>query len=387
MLKFRFVSKRRQFIHVLMLAFSIGVFVADAQAEWDDDIVKFVDHDVPVLTKTYAEKELKKRWIDAFLAPVIQAGGLQTEIVRRVEVLKFPEVSAKLKVSEAVEILKAIDFSLAALHFDQSRLANTIAQLKSLEDACEKPSVFANEVIQSVGSLALSNVSLPDRPGFYVVYFGDPYAVSTIISATYSIIQWAQDKDRRERAQSAMDRLPARIVSSQWVSDRSQQLCRETRADRANSLGALRKNLVSFAEQLYAYESRLWKTYRRIEYVLREAAFTDVLERSGSWSAEVTRSQNLASSQILVDLELSLNEINGLEQTASSANGCLLGISSVETYEDALIELKSQVAALLLQPQLPRVSARLAEVQILLDKTFPSLALQYVAARNRGCNK
>lgn len=127
------VSRSKLICALLALVFTFE----SANADWDDDVINFVDNDVPILTKAYAENDLRKRWTDTFLAPTAQAGALQTDIVRRVQSLEFHNVGDKVDTPTAIRLLKSLDAALASLRFDQSRLEKTIFQIDSLIGACE----------------------------------------------------------------------------------------------------------------------------------------------------------------------------------------------------------------------------------------------------------
>lgn len=376
------MSRSKLICALLALVFTFE----SANADWDDDVINFVDNDVPILTKAYAENDLRKRWTDTFLAPTAQAGALQTDIVRRVQSLEFHNVGDKVDTPTAIRLLKSLDAALASLRFDQSRLEKTIFQIDSLIGACEKQSMYGSIAIQTVGALALTNVTLPfpDAPPIFIVWL-DPYGISTILTALYSYYTWSEDNRKKERARWALERLPSKIISSDWALEESRKICIETRSLRVRALANYKSNLRSYSEHLYAYEASLWKLYHRIEVTLSKASFVDVLKRSGAWSVEVKRSHDMASSQLALDLEYAWNEIAKLERSARSQNGCSLAVTRIEEYEDALVELKSQIDVFILQPQLPRTNSRLAEIRSSVMERLRRLESQYKMARGKNC--
>lgn len=356
-----------------------------AHADWAGDIEHFVDNDVPQLTKKYVEDDLKKRWLDAYLSPFAETIKLQMEIADRVNNRRVPKIDGQVDVRQAIEILRSIDVNLASLRFDQSRLEHLSMILDRLHNSCDDPAIYGGNAIASLGTLAISNVTLPDRFQFILVWFGDPYFISTAISAVYSIVNWDQDKHRRKRASEALERIPRQVASAEWTIPRSREICKEVLSLRSDALKRYKASIEKYQEALNDYQKAQWTTYHHLEVTLGEAAFIDVFQRAGIWKQEVARAQRLASASLLIDLELAKNEIHLLQIRAAKANSCRAGIVSIEVFEDALVELRAQLTVYLNRPQLPETAKRLADTLEWLNLQTSKPQVFYTAAKGRQC--
>lgn len=382
----RMLASNQRFATVFALSIVLSwaiEFNTSAIAGWGDDIARFVDSDVPTLTREYAEQHLQKIWSDAFKAPAVQAGELQMQIAQRVGKLKFPTAEMVIDVPTSIEAAKNLDAAFVTLRFDQMRLEEVGRQISAMSDACDRPSVYANEVIQIVGSMPLANVSQPDRPAYFILW--DPTWVSTVISVVYDLINFSEDKRQRDTADEALRRLPRRIVGKDWVANRSREICREVRSASERALKAYQENLQSYAAHLNEFESRLWGVYNRIEPVLSKASLDDVRKRSGIWSLAVVRAHSLVSSRLLQDLEYAKNEIDLLKRSVTNSSGCSVSTASVEELEDAIIELKGQISVASRRSQLNRTSERLQEIAAFLELESRNIPNLYRMANSRGC--
>lgn len=377
------VRKLRFLTFLALLVLSVIQFDAPALAGWGDDIASFVDNDVPSLTREYAEQHLHKIWSDAFKAPAAQAGELQLQISQRVSKMNFPMADTAIDIPTAVAAAKDLDAAFVILSFDQMRLAEVSRQIDAMNVACDTHSIYANEVIQMVGSMPLANVSNPDRPQYILLW--DPSWVSTVISVVYNLINYSEDKKQRDLADEALKRLPSRIVSKDWVINRSREICRKVRNSTETALKAYQESLHSYAAHLDGFERRLWGVYHRIEPVLSKASLEEVRKQSGIWALAVEKAHSLASSRLLQDLEYAKNEIELLKVAAGNSGGCASGISAVEEFEDALIELKLQINVVGRHSQLKRTSERLEEIGDFLKLELSNIPDLYRTAKSRGC--
>lgn len=379
------VASTRDWLLALAFACSAAAHANDDfGSDWAGVLEDFVDKRIPELTRNYAEQDLRKRWLDGFHAPFTSVSVLQEDIVRHLAVTGArAAASAPLTTERALGHLQALQLDLAVVRYDLSRLNQADEELANLLSSCTNESVVGSRAISSVGGISIANVTLPDGP-FYILLW-DPTWISTIFSVVYDVWAWWDDDSKRKRARKALDRIPERTISSAQAVEISRDVCTSLLAERRPSIEVYRKHVASYRGTLEKQEAIYWDAYRDLERYFSAAAFNDVLARAGIWKTEVTRSQDVGSARLLLDLEIALNELRQLEVAAGSASSCRAGISVVEEYEDALIELQGQLKVFATVPQLPPVAARMTQVGTLLADKATAVPQYFAAAKVRPC--
>lgn len=354
----------------------------DLGTDWAGVIEDFVDKKVPLLTEAYARADLNKRWLDAFSAPFSSVSMLQEDIVRRAAIpgFKLPE---RLDLSTAIESITLVQLKLASIRYDQARLEELEMELTNLALSCNNPNVVGNMAISSLGGLAIGNVSLPNGPQYIIMW--DPTWYSTIASIIYDAYAFFDDDSKRKRAQSAIDRLPSKLIQPHRVGEISKEICESSYFERKESIVNYVQSVRLFESRLRVSENYYWGAYKHIEAYLSSATYYDVLEKAGILRLEVEQSQNRASAKLLLDLEIARNEIRLLEVSAIGGNSCRSSIADIEYYEDALIELEMQINALQRVFQLSETLTRLTEIhhEVIYKKGL--LAKIYQQARSKKC--
>lgn len=355
----------------------------DFGTDWARVLENFIDKKIPRLTRDYAENDLKKRWLDAFLGPLTRVSIIQDDIVRRVNISSHGQTHEKLDVATAIQMLKDLQLDLAVLRFDLARLSEVKNELVNLSGSCDNDAIIGSNAIASVGTLSIGNIALADGPYYFILW--DPSLISTIVSVIYDFVAWLDDDSKRKRALKALDRMPSKIYSAGEAVSLSRKICKEIYLERAQSIDDYLFSVQAYRQALEKQEATYWATYKEIEFYLSSAAFTEVLSRAGIWQEEVRQSQSVASAHLLLDLELANNELRGLKTAAISSNSCRDGIIKIELYEDALVELQVQLKEYRKLEQLPEVTARMKQVQENVNHQLATLPKIFSTARDRKC--
>lgn len=370
-----------------LLAFALVVVPCSTALanDWADDLETFVDDKVPQITRDYADAALRKMWVDAYTAPLADISSLQLEIAQRLPDQALPAFGADNAAADTIAVARVLDVNIAQVRFDRARLDALDKQLATLREACEKPEIYSSETLRQLGALALGNVMLPDGPKYGIIWLGDPYFISTIVSLVVDLVLWSQDKDMRERAHAALDRLPAQVAAPAWVAIRSKATCQEVRRTRLTALDHYARAVAGYKMLLANQESAYLAAQAKLDTILLSRRYDSIRKAQGVDTAELDKAQRSWSSGLLVDLELALNEVRTLGKAAANGGGCRKGVARVEAYEDAVLELKAQLGRIAEERHPRVVSDRFATVGKGLEKRIADLPVLYARAKTAPC--
>ncbi|MFL6603178.1 MAG: polymorphic toxin type 44 domain-containing protein [Steroidobacteraceae bacterium] len=356
------------------------------QYEFGQQTKDFVENDAYAYSKRLVESDLKNRWANFFNVALVDIGLTLDNVSKDVvNVLGVAQSSTGLNERAAVAQLIFHDRSIDVIRRDQDAIERALSRSSSLSTVCENHDVFESLGISSLALIGqLESLKIPDLN--WTVYLGiststdsqsaanpsksdggNGYFWATVLDSFMSLFQAGQYQHQQDLFHDAVAEYPAKVVQSAELFSMSQQICKSALEQQGNNVSAARdalesyKQLNSKIESAVAIMKQADLAYLSPSRIATALKANGVLQQFDEW-----RSQVLAG-RISRDIALASTELRELQAQALNESDCLVALNSVDELQDAVIETKASLNALLPSVESDelrdRIDTRLAKLQ------------------------
>lgn len=335
--------------------------------DWGDKVEAFVDNEVHMLTMDIAQKELDVRWFDYFVGlrnkSILDVHGatklMDTEPIAAASLNTFEEREQLMRMIDAAE----------SNNIHASRmLQSAIREINSADLICESTAALRRVDIDSMGTRIASQIALPKNDwyvelscqmqsggsqenGGSVGDKGKKGSGSDCWKSLVSIITtlWGADKQReqKDKAESAIARIPSKVVSAHEVEQISKNSCRKIAAmqEMRDGIGSARQALTMAQKNTQEVAKALAQMRLRLEVHQMPLMLSMVRDATGieRTANDITAEYELQ--RVMKSIEDQRKDLEAFETRFKNAAMCNEVLATSELLDRVLAEKRLQLEA------------------------------------------
>lgn len=354
---------KRPAFHALKLLVCLALVGCDGD-DWGDKIAKFVDEEVHGLTESIAKNELDVRWFDYFNGLVnksILVVDAATRLTDTTKIASAPLGSFDDR-EKALALIGAADQN--GIEADRM-LRAALTELDGAVAICESEGALHRVDIASLGSRIAGQIALPEADWYVELSceFGGSGGDSgdanqsnrsggsgcwkSLVSIVTAIFGADKQKQQKDKATEAIDRIPSRVVAGSEVEKISKESCKAMASAPLLQAGlkSARAALVDAQASNLSVSKALVAMRTSLETHQAPLLLQKVRDQSGIERTAKEISAEYASERVKQAVDNQRKDLLAFESRFQAARTCSEMLTSYDLFRRALEEKRSQLEA------------------------------------------